>query len=97
MRKIIGVLAVLLICTAFVGAGAAFTISDTVKVDPSGILSPGDKVSAKVTIKIAPKSLEMDDYVTLSPCGALVHDIRLTTATISAAISILFFLIFYIV
>ena len=66
MRKIIGVLAVLLICTAFVGAGAAFTISDTVKVDPSGILSPGDKVSAKVTIKIAPKSLEMDDYVTLS-------------------------------
>jgi len=65
MRKIIGVLAVLLICTAFVGAGAAFTVTESVKVTPSGILTPGDKVNAKVTIEIAKNSLKQTDYVSL--------------------------------
>ena len=39
MRKIIGILAVLLLCTAFVGAGAAFTYSSSdAVVTPSGAL-----------------------------------------------------------
>ena len=65
MRKIIGILAVLLLCTAFVGAGSAFTVTENIKVTPSGILSPGDKVNAKVTIEIAKNSLKQTDYVQL--------------------------------
>ena len=67
MRKIIGVLAVLLICTAFVGAcsGAAFTVTENVVVNPSGIVSPGDKVTAKVTIEIPKNTLGINEYIYL--------------------------------
>ena len=67
MRKIIGILAVLLICTAFVGAGmgAAFTVTKNVAVNPSGVVSPNDKVTAKVTLEIPPNSLGITEEINL--------------------------------
>ena len=67
MRKIIGVLAVLLICTAFVGAGAAFTYSSNdAVVTPSGALTAGQTVSATMEIRIAGGSLTDSDKITFS-------------------------------
>ena len=67
MRKIIGILAVLLLCTAFVGAGAAFTYSSNdAVVTPSGALTPGQTVTASMTIKIAGGSLADSDKITFS-------------------------------
>ena len=67
MRKIIGVLAVLLICTAFVGAGAAFTYSSNdAVVTPSGALTAGQTVSATMTITVDGKYLEDNDRISLS-------------------------------
>ena len=67
MRKIIGILAVLLLCTAFVGAGAAFTYSSSdAVVTPSGALTPGQTVTATMTIKITGGSLTDNDKITFS-------------------------------
>ena len=66
MRKIIGVLAVLLICTAFVGAGAAFTYTKEAVITPSGSLIPGQKVTAAMEIVITEGSLADGDFVRLS-------------------------------
>ena len=67
MRKIIGILAVLLLCTAFVGAGAAFTYSSSDSViTPSGALTPGQTVTATMTIKITGGSLTDSDKITFS-------------------------------
>ena len=66
MRKIIGVLAVLLICTAFVGAGAAFTYSSDAVVTPAGSLTPGQKVTATMKIVVTGGSIDASDKITLS-------------------------------
>ena len=66
MRKIIGVLAVLLICTAFVGAGAAFTYSSDAVVTPAGSLTPGQKVTATMKIVVTEGSLTAADKIMLS-------------------------------
>ena len=66
MRKIIGVLAVLLICTAFVGAGAAFTYSSDAVVTPAGSLTPGQKVTAVMKIVVTGGSVDASDKITLS-------------------------------
>ena len=66
MRKIIGVLAVLLICTAFVGAGAAFTYSSDAVVTPAGSLTPGQKVTATMKIVVTGGSVDASDKITLS-------------------------------
>ena len=66
MRKIIGILAVLLICTAFVGAGAAFTYKSDAVVTPAGSLTPGQKVTSTMTITIAKDSVTASDYILLS-------------------------------
>ncbi|HJJ85184.1 MAG TPA: hypothetical protein O0Y16_05525, partial [Methanocorpusculum sp.] len=66
MRKIIGVLAVLLICTAFVGAGAAFTYSSDAVVTPAGSLTPGQKVTATMKIVVTEGSLTSADKIMLS-------------------------------
>ena len=66
MRKIIGVLAVLLICTAFVGAGAAFTYSSDAVVTPAGSLTPGQKVTAVMKIVVTGGSVDASDRITLS-------------------------------
>ena len=66
MRKIIGVLAVLLICTAFVGAGAAFTYSSDAVVTPAGSLTPGQKVTATMKIVVTGGSVDASDRITLS-------------------------------
>ena len=67
MRKIIGVLAVLLICTAFVGAGAAFTYSSNdAVVTPSGALTAGQTVTATMTITIAGNTFNDNNKITLS-------------------------------
>ena len=67
MRKIIGVLAVLLICTAFVGAGAAFTVEKgSVTIDSSGFVSPYDKINAGITIEIPHELVTETYYVKLS-------------------------------
>ena len=66
MRKIIGILAVLLICTAFVGAGAAFTYSSDAVVTPAGSLTPGQKVTATMTIVVTGGSVDASDKITLS-------------------------------
>ena len=66
MRKIIGILAVLLICTAFVGAGSAFTYTKDAVVTPGGSLTPGQKVTATMKINIAGDSLTFADKITLS-------------------------------
>ena len=66
MRKIIGILAVLLICTAFVGAGAAFTYSSDAVVTPAGSLTPGQKVTATMKIVVTKDSLDASDKIMLS-------------------------------
>ncbi len=67
MRKIIGVLAVLLICTAFVGAGAAFTYSSNdAVVTPSGALTAGQTVSASMKITVAGGSLDVGDSISFT-------------------------------
>ena len=67
MRKILGILAVLLLCTAFVGAGSAFTYSSNdAVVTPSGALTAGQTVTATMVIKIAGGSLTDSDRITLS-------------------------------
>lgn len=66
MRKIIGILAVLLICTAFVGAGAAFTYSSDAVVTPAGSLTPGQKVTATMKIVVTGGSVDASDKITLS-------------------------------
>jgi len=66
MRKIIGILAVLLICTAFVGAGAAFTYSSDAVVTPAGSLTPGQKVTAVMKIVVTGGSVDASDKITLS-------------------------------
>ena len=66
MRKIIGILAVLLLCTAFVGAGSAFTYTNDAVVTPSGSLIPGQTVSATMTIGVTGGSLDASDRITLS-------------------------------
>lgn len=67
MRKIIGILAVLLLCTAFVGAGAAFTYSSNdAVVTPSGALTPGQTVTASMEITVTGKSLDVGDSITFS-------------------------------
>ena len=67
MRKIIGVLAVLLICTAFVGAGAAFTYSSNdAVVTPSGALTAGQTVSATMKITIAGDTFKDSNEIKLS-------------------------------
>ena len=66
MRKIIGILAVMLLCTAFVGAGAAFTYSSDAVVTPAGSLTPGQTVTATMTIKIAKDSVTTADSISLS-------------------------------
>ena len=67
MRKIFGILAVLLLCAAFMGAcsGAVFTVTENVAVNPSGIVSPGDKVTAKVTIEIPKNTLGITEEFSL--------------------------------
>ena len=66
MRKIIGILAVLLLCTAFVGAGAAFTYSSDAVVTPAGSLTPGQKVTATMKIVVTGGSVDASDKITLS-------------------------------
>lgn len=67
MRKIIGVLAVLLICTAFVGAGAAFTYSSNdAVVTPSGALTAGQTVNASMKITVAGGSLDVGDSISFT-------------------------------
>jgi len=67
MRKILGILAVLLLCTAFMGAcsGAVFTVTENVAVNPSGPVSPGDKVTAKVTFEIPKNTLGITEEFSL--------------------------------
>ena len=66
MRKIIGILAVLLICTAFVGAGAAFTYKSDAVVTPAGSLTPGQTVTATMKIVVTGDSLDASDKIILS-------------------------------
>ena len=66
MRKIIGILAVLLLCTAFVGAGSAFTYTNDAVVTPAGSLTPGQTVTATMTIVVTGGSLDASDRITLS-------------------------------
>ena len=67
IRKLTIILAVLLLCTAFVGAGAAFTYSSSDSViTPSGALTPGQTVTATMTIKITGGSLTDNDRIILS-------------------------------
>lgn len=66
MKKLIGVLAVLLICTAFVGAGAAFTYTKDAVVTPAGSLNPGQTVTATMQIGITEGSLTAADTLTLT-------------------------------
>lgn len=67
MRKIIGILAVLLLCTAFVGAGAAFTYSSNdAVVTPSGALTAGQTVSATMKITIAGDTFKDSNEIKLS-------------------------------
>lgn len=66
IRKIIGVLAVLLICTASVGAGAAFTYTSDAVVTPAGSLTPGQKVTVTMTIVVTGGSVDASDKITLT-------------------------------
>ena len=66
MRKIIGILAVLLICTAFVGAGSAFTYTNDAVVTPAGSLTPGQTVTATMKITITEGSFTSADKIMLS-------------------------------
>ena len=66
MRKIIGILAVLLICTAFVGAGAAFTYKSDAVVNPAGSLIPGQKVTATIKIVVDGDSASIFDDIKLT-------------------------------
>ena len=53
MKKIAYVLLALLVCATFIGTASAFTYSSNATVDPSGSLSPGDDITAKMTIRIS--------------------------------------------
>ena len=67
MRKIIGILAVLLLCTAaFVGAGSAFTYTSDAVVTPAGSLTPGQTVTATMKIVVTKDSLDASDKIMLS-------------------------------
>lgn len=68
MKKITYILAALLVCAVFIGSGSAFTYTNEATVDPSGSLSPGEAVTASMTITL-PKS-------SISTSGSL----KLTTA-----------------
>ena len=66
MRKIFGILAVLLLCAAFVGAGSAFTYTKDATVTPAGSLNPGQTVTATMQIVITEDSLTAADTLTLT-------------------------------
>ena len=67
MRKIIGVLAVLLICTAFVGAGAAASAGySDATITPSTSLSPGQTVTGVFKISLPSGSISDTDTLTFS-------------------------------
>ena len=67
IRKLTVILAVLLISTAFVGAGSAFTYSSNdAVITPAGSLSAGQSVTATMKITITGGSLDVSDKLTLS-------------------------------
>ena len=67
IRKLTLVLAVLLLSTAFVGAGSAFTyLSNDAVVTPSGALVAGQNVTATMKITVTGDSLDASDKITLT-------------------------------
>lgn len=66
MKKIICILSVLLLCAAFAGGVSAFTYDKPATVTPSGALSPGETVTASMTIKIPAGTINSGGSITLS-------------------------------
>ncbi len=66
MKKITYVLLALLICATFIGSASAFTYTSGVVVDPSGSLSPGEAVTASMTIGLSKDSISTSGSLKLT-------------------------------
>ena len=66
MKKIAYILFALLLCATFIGSASAFTYTSNATVDPSGSLSPGEAVTASMTIVLPKDSIDSSDSLKLT-------------------------------
>ncbi|MEA5037620.1 hypothetical protein SDC9_18371 [bioreactor metagenome] len=66
MKKITYILAALLVCAVFIGTGSAFTYTNGATIDPSGSLSPGEAVTASMTISLPKDSISTSGSLKLT-------------------------------
>ena len=66
MKKITYVLLALLVCATLIGTASAFTYTDGAVVDPSGSLSPGEAVTASMTIVLPTDSISASGSLKLT-------------------------------
>ncbi len=76
MKKIAYVLFALLLCATFIGSASAFTYTSNATVDPSGSLSPGEAVTASMTIVLPTGSIDSSGSLKLTTA---LHDSTLWT------------------
>ena len=66
MKKIAYILFALLMCATLIGTVSAFTYSNEATVDPSGSLSPGEAVTASMSIVLPQGSISTSDSLKLT-------------------------------
>jgi len=66
MKKITYVLLALLVCATLIGTASAFTYTNGAAVDPSGSLSPGEAVTASMTIVLPKDSISTSGSLKLT-------------------------------
>ncbi|RBQ25374.1 MAG: hypothetical protein ALMCE001_03810 [Methanocorpusculum sp. MCE] len=66
MKKITYILLALLVCATFIGSASAFTYTSGAVVDPSGSLSPGEAVTASMTIALPKDSISTSGSLKLT-------------------------------
>lgn len=66
MKKITYVLLALLVCATLIGTASAFTYTSGAVVDPSGSLSPGEAVTASMTIGLPKDSISTSGSLKLT-------------------------------
>ncbi len=66
MKKITYVLLALLVCATLIGTASAFTYTNGAVVDPSGSLSPGEAVTASMTLVIPTDSISTSGSLKLT-------------------------------
>jgi hypothetical protein len=76
MKKITYVLLALLVCATLIGTASAFTYTNGAVVDPSGSLSPGEAVTASMTIVVPEGTMSSSASLKLTTA---LHDSALWT------------------